>query len=143
MAVFMPQTCGCEDQIAFVHGAFFALHGRETTFTFHHKAHSTGRMAMVGRHFAGQNQLHAYVNGGRGHQLFNAVAWIAEDQDPALGFFNGRQLTSAHQLGTHILVMPNKRLRGAGRFAPRQQAPQLRPQRCNRQSRHVGNVVCW
>ena len=96
-----------------MHGAFFALHRGKAARAFHHKAHSTGGVAVVGRHFAWQDQLHADINGGCGYQFLNAVAGVAKYQDAALGFFNGRQFTCTHQLGAHIFVMPNERLCGA------------------------------
>ena len=119
MAVFVPQTGRRQDQVAFVHGAFLALHGGETAFAFHHKTHCAGRVTVVGGHFARQYQLHANVNVRGGHQLFNAVPWVAQHQHAALGFFDGRQFPGAHQLGANIFVMPNKGLSGTRWLAAR------------------------
>ena len=140
--MLVPQACGRQNQIAFVHRALFALYRGEAAFTFHHKAHCTGCVAMVGCNFTRQDQLHAHIDVWRGHELFNAMARVAQNQDAAFGFFNGRQFTCAHQLGANVFVVPDKWLCSAGWFATRQKTSQLRPQGRNRQRSHVGNVVC-
>ena len=90
VAVLVPKTGRGQDQVAFVHGAFLTLNGGEAAFTFHHKAHGAGCVAVVGGHFARQDQLHAYVDVGCGHQFLDAMAWVAQHQNAALCFFNGR-----------------------------------------------------
>jgi hypothetical protein len=90
MAMLVPQASGRQDEVAFVHGAFLALHSCKATFAFHHKANSAGRVAVIGRHFTRQDQLHADINGGCCYQFLNAMAGVAQHQDTALGFFNGR-----------------------------------------------------
>ena len=139
--MFVPQACGCENQITFVHRTFFTLHGGKAAFAFHHKSDGTGCVPMVGGDFARQDQLHAHIDVGCGHQFRKSMAGIAEHQDAALGFFDGCEFTRAHELGPDIFVVPHKSLRGTSGFSARQQAAQLGPQRRDRQSRHVGNVV--
>ena len=53
------------------------------------------------------------------------------------------QFASAHELRPNLCVVPNKGLRGPRWFTARQQSAQLRPQRCNGQGGHVGDVVGW
>ena len=90
MAMLVPQASGRQDEVAFVHGAFLALHGCKATFAFHHKANGAGCVAVIGCHFTWQDQLHAHIYGGCGHQLLNAMSGVAQHQDAALGFFNWR-----------------------------------------------------
>ena len=141
VAVFVPQARGGQDQIAPAHGTFLAVHGGPGTFAFHHHAHRVGGVAVAGRPFAGHEQLHAQIHGGRGLHLVQAVTGVGQHEHAALGFFNRGEFARLEQQGLDVFVCPTSRLGLASGHFGWQHAAQAGPKGHEVQIAQVLHIV--
>jgi hypothetical protein len=102
VAVLVPQAGGREDQVAAAHRALLAVHRGPGAFALDDHAHRVGCVAVAGRPFAGQQQLHAQVHGGAGLHVFQAVAGVGQHQHAALGLFHRGQLAGRISSGRSV-----------------------------------------
>ena len=126
--MLVPQAGGGEDQVAPAHRAFFAVDRGVSALAFNDHAHRVGGVAVRGCPLAGQQQLHAQIDGGAGLHFVQTVARVGQHQNAALGFFNGGEFARLQQQGFDVFVSP---VGGAGvgpRLGGRQNAAQARPQ---------------
>ena len=128
MAVFVPQTGRCQDQVAPTHRTFLAIDCGVGTFAFDDHAHGIGRVAVRRCPFAGQQQLHAQVHGGAGLHLLQPVAGVGQHQHAALGLFDRGQLARLQQQRAQDGIGPHGGLGAGQRFVRRQHGAQAGPQ---------------
>ncbi|MNI69644.1 hypothetical protein D3C73_1254070 [compost metagenome] len=89
-----------------MHGGALAVDGGVGATAFDDEAQGRLRVAVAGRHFAGQDQLQARVQALRDAGLARQ-AGVFQDQHAPHGFLGGDQRAGRHDVVAHIVVLPD------------------------------------
>jgi hypothetical protein len=91
VTMLVPQARRCENQVAFLHRQFLARYHGKPALPFDNEADSRWRVPVVRRRFAGQDELHADIDGCSGLHVLQTEPGIAQHQYAAFRLLDGSQ----------------------------------------------------
>ncbi len=107
MLMRMPGPARRDDEVAFVHQAFFAVDDRVGAVALEHEAQRARRMAMRSRDLAGLQDLQRRGQGRRRAHAGVAQIGVVEAEDAALDRRHVLEVERAFDQGTHRLPFPD------------------------------------
>ena len=102
----MPGPGRGDDEVAGAHGGALAIDRRVGAASLDDEAQRGLGVAVAGRDLAGQDQLQAGVQALRDAGLAGQ-AGVLQDQHAAHGFLGADQRAGGHDVGAHVLVLPD------------------------------------